>query len=92
MNNTNQNNHNNYSRLYLFGKVIDRARRKVPQNKPTTEVVTYLVQRNRDSKSFVDNYAATSYYEPGTEVSFPVSIKTYNWKHAESSHMFNIRK
>lgn len=42
-----QNNCNNYSGLYLFGKVIDRTRRHVPKDNSTTETVTYLVQSNR---------------------------------------------
>lgn len=94
MNKNNQSNRNNsnYSGLYLFGKVIDRTRRKVPKDNPTTEIVTYLVQSSRDSKFYVDDYAPNSYYELGAEVSFPVFIKAYNRKNGEASYMLNIQK
>lgn len=61
-----------YSGLYLFGQIIDRTRRHVPKDNPTTEIVTYTVQTERDSKFFVDDYAPDSYYYLGSAVCFPV--------------------
>lgn len=92
INKPNQNNHNDYSEPYLFGKAIERTRRKVPRDNPPTEIVTYLIQSNRDSEFYVDDYAPASYYELGAEVSFPVFIKAYNRKNGERSYMLNIQK
>jgi hypothetical protein len=82
----NPNNNHNYSGLYLFGKVIDRTRRHVPKDNPTTEIVTYLIQSNRDSKFDVDDFALDSYYDIGANVSLHVYIKTYKRKNGEPSY------
>lgn len=87
-----QNNCNNYSGLYLFGKVIDRTRHHVPKDNPTTEIVTYLIQSNRDSKFYVDDYASKSYYDIGADVSLNVFIKTYKRKNGEPSYTLNIQQ
>lgn len=87
-----QNNCNSYSGLYLFGKVIDRTRRHVPKDNPATEIVTYLIQSNRDSKFYVDNYAPKSYYDIGADVSLSVFIKTYKRKNGEPSYTLNIQQ
>jgi hypothetical protein len=87
-----QNNHNSYSGLYLFGRIIDRTRRHVPKDNPTTEIVTYLVQSNRDSKFYVDDYAPDSYYDIGADVSFNVYIKTYKRRNGEPSYTLNIQQ
>ena len=92
MNKSIQNNHNNYSGLYLFGKVIDRTKRHVPKDNPTTEIVTYLIQSNRDSKFYVDDYAPKSYYDIGADVSLNVFIKTYKRKNGEPSYTLNIQQ
>lgn len=42
MNKSDQNNQHDYSSLYLFGKVIDRTRRKVPRNNPTAETLSFM--------------------------------------------------
>ena len=50
-------NTNRISGLYVDGDVIDRTRRYVPKDNPTTEIVTYTIQDNNDRKFYVDNYA-----------------------------------
>jgi hypothetical protein len=92
MNKTIQSNRNNYSGLYLFGRVIDRTRRHVPKDNPTTEIVTYLIQSNQNSKFYVDDYAPASYYDIGADVSLNVYIKTYKRKNGEASYTLNIQQ
>jgi hypothetical protein len=88
----NQNHRSNYSGLYLFGRVIDRTRRHVPKDNPTTEIVTYLIQSNQNSKFYVDDYAPNSYYEIGDDISLNVYIKTYKRKNGEPSYTLNIQQ
>lgn len=81
-----------YSGLFLFGQVIDRTRRYVPKDTPTTEIVTYTVQTERDSKYFVDDYAPDSYYDVGSDVCFPVYIKTYKRRNGDPSYTLMIQQ
>jgi hypothetical protein len=83
---------NCYSGLYLFGKIIDRTRRRVPKDNLTTEIVTYLVQSNGDRKFYVDDYAPESYFDIGTQVSLNVYIKTYKRRNGEPSYTLNIQQ
>ncbi len=53
------------SGLYLGGSVIDRARRRVPKDNPTTGIVTYTLRDSNDRKFYVDGYAPDSYYDIG---------------------------
>ena len=78
--------------LYLTGTVIDRTRRMVPRNNPTTEIVTYMIQDGNNRKYFVDDYAPDSYHEIASSVSLPVYIKAYVRKNGEPSYTINIQK
>ena len=68
------------------------VKRHVPKDNPTTEIVTYLIQSNRDSKFYVDDYAPKSYYDIGADVSLSVFIKTYKRKNGEPSYTLNIQQ
>ena len=78
--------------LSLSGTVIDRTRRMVPHDNPTTEIVTYTVQDGFNRKYYVDDYAPNSYHELQTTICFPVYIKAYNRKNGEPSYTLNIQK
>lgn len=78
--------------LFLTGTVIDRTRRMVPRNNPTTEIVTYMIQDGNNRKYFVDDYAPDSYHEIASTVSLPVYIKAYVRKNGEPSYTINIQK
>ena len=78
--------------LALSGTVIDRTRRMVPHDNPTTEIVTYTIQDEFNRKFFVDDYAPTGYHEIDSNVSFPVYIKAYIRKNGEPSYTLNIQK
>lgn len=98
MNNNRQNiqtskvNHfQSYSGLYLFGTVVDRTRRLVPKDNPTTEIVTYTAQTNQNTKIFIDEYAPSSYYDIGADISVPVYVKTYERKNGEAAYTLMIQ-
>ena len=57
--NSSRNNNDTLSGLVLKGTIVDRMRRMVPKNNPTTEIVTYTVQDEHDRKYYVDDYAPT---------------------------------
>ena len=78
--------------LFLSGIVIDRTRRMVPRDNPTTEIVTYTVQGSDDRKFYVDDYAPEGYHDINSSVCFPVYIKTYIRKNGEASYTINIQK
>lgn len=78
--------------LSLSGAVVDRTRRMVPHDNPTTEIVTYTVQDSHNRKFYVDDYAPTAYHDLNTIVNFPVYIKTYLRKNGEPSYTLNIQK
>lgn len=80
------------SGLILKGIIVDRMRRMVPKNNPTTEIVTYTIQDEHDRKYYVDDYAPTDYYDLGSPVSLPVYIKAYNRKNGEPSYTLNVQK
>lgn len=44
-----------------------------------------MIQSNRDSKFYVDDYAPKSYYDIGADVSINVFIKAYKCKNVEPS-------
>ena len=77
--------------LTLSGTVVDRTRRHVPKDNPTTEIVTYTLG-NDERKFFVDDFAPSEYHELGTFVSFPVYIKPYIKKNNEASYNLCIQK
>ena len=78
--------------LFLSGIVIDRTRRMVPRDNPTTEIVTYTVQGGDDRRFYVDDYAPEGYHDINSNVCFPVYIKTYVRKNGEASYTINIQK
>ncbi len=78
--------------LTLSGTVIERTRRMVPHNNPTTEIVTYTVQDSFNRKYYVDDYAPTGYHSINENVTFPVYIKAYVRKNGEASYTLNIQK
>ncbi len=78
--------------LSLSGTVIDRTRRMVPHDNPTTEIVTYTIQDGYNRKFYVDDYAPDSYHDLNSSVCFPVYIKAYNRKNGEPSYTLNIQK
>ena len=78
--------------LFLSGIVIDRTRRMVPRDNPTTEIVTYTVQGGDDRKFYVDDYAPEGYHDINSNVCLPVYIKTYVRKNGEASYTINIQK
>ena len=89
---TSTTNSNSVHGLSLSGTVIDRTRRMVPHDNPTTEIVTYTIQDGYNRKFFVDDYAPTGYHEINSSVCFPVYIKAYNRKNGEPSYTLNIQK
>ena len=90
--NTRSNNNGVMNGLSLSGTVIDRTRRMVPRDNPTTEIVTYTVQDDFNRKFFVDDYAPNDYHDLQSTVCFPVYIKVYNRKNGEPSYTLNIQK
>lgn len=78
--------------LFLSGTVIDRTRRMVPHDNPTTEIVTYTIQDNCNRRFFVDDYAPDDYHEINTSICLPIYIKPYSRKNGEPSYTLNIQK
>ena len=71
---------------------MDRTRRRVPRDNPTTEIVTYLVQTDFDRKFYVDDYAPESYCDIGESIAFLVYVKAYKKKNGEAGYTLNIQK
>lgn len=86
------NNPNRISGLYLDGSVIERTRRHVSKDNPTTEIVTYTLKGNNDRKFSVDDYAPESYYDIGEQVCLPVYVKPYQKHNKELAHTLCIQK
>ena len=80
------------SGLSLSGSVVDRVRRMVPHNNPTTEIVTYTIQDHNNRKYFVDDYAPDGYHDIGDQVELPVFIKAYVRKKGDASYTINVQK
>ena len=78
--------------LSLTGTVIDRMRRMVPRDNPSTEIVTYTIQDDHNRKFFVDDYAPDNYHEIESNVCIPVYVKTYRKKNGEPSYTLNTLK
>ena len=87
----NQNNHEVFG-LTLSGTIVDRTRRHVPKDNPTTEIVTYTLSDNNSHKFYVDDFAPVSYHNLGDYVSFPVYVKPYIKKNKEASFNLCIQK
>ena len=78
--------------LSLSGTVIDRTRRMVPHDNPTTEIVTYTVQDSYSRKFYVDDYAPVGYHDVGSDICLPVYIKAYNRRNGDPSYTLNVQK
>ena len=78
--------------LSLTGIVVDRTRRMVPRDNPTTEIVTYTVQDGYNRKYYVDDYAPEDYHDINSTICCPVYVKAYNRKNGEPSYTLNIQK
>ena len=89
---SNHNSQNNMSGLFVAGTVIDRMRRHVPKNNPTTEIITYTIQDSENRKFYVDDYSPASYYDRDKYVCLPIYIKPYTKKNGEPSFNFNVQK
>ena len=78
--------------LTLSGKVIDRTRRMVPREAPTTLIVTYTIEDEMGNKYYVDEFAPNEFFELGMYISVPVYIKAYMKKNKEAAYSINIKK
>ena len=78
--------------LSISGTVIERTRRHVPKDNPTTEIVTYTLSDVNDRKYYVDDYVPSSYHEIGDSVSLPVYVKPYIKKNSEPAYNLCIQK
>ena len=78
--------------LYLSGNVVDRTRRHVPKDNPTTEIVTYTLSDSSERKFFVDDYAPERYHEIGEYVVLPVYVKPYLKKNSDVSYNLCVQK
>ena len=90
--NTKTTDQNSLYGLSVSGTVIDRTRRMVPQDNPTTEIVTYTIQDGFNRKHYVDDYAPSDYYDIDSCVYLPVYIKTYRKWNGDPSYTLNIQK
>ena len=78
--------------LSLCGTVIDRTRRMVPRDNPTTEIVTYTIQDDYSQKFYVDDYAPSEYHDLNAKVCIPIYVKAYNRKNGTPSYTLNVQK
>ena len=80
------------SGILLVGTVIQRSKRSIPEDNPTTEIVTYTITDDNDRHFFVDDYAPESYYDMNARVCIPIYIKPYKKKTGEASYSLNVLK
>ena len=78
--------------LSLSGIIVDRTRRMVPLDNPTTEIVTYTIQDESNHKYYVDDYSPSEYHDINANVCFPVYVKAYNRRNGTPSYTLNIQK
>ena len=78
--------------LILMGAVVDRTRRMVPRDNPTTLIVTYTLDDGMGRKYFVDDYAPTNYFDIGMYITVPVYVKVYMKRNKELGYTLNIQK
>ena len=78
------------SGLYLFGEVVDRSKRTIPQT--STEVVTYVIQDNSGRRYYVDEYSPQSYLERGETVEIPAYVKAFKKRNGEIGYSFNVQQ
>ena len=77
--------------LRLSGTVESRAKRFVPKENPTAEVVTYAVGDGTGKTYFLQDYSPKSYFDVGERIDVPVYIKPYQ-KNNVISYTINIQK
>ena len=92
MGNSNRDTSRGVQGLCLGGTVIDRTRRYVPKDNPTTEIVTYTIQDANNHKYFVDDYAPSSYLELDRYACLPVYVKPYKIKNGDPSFNLNVQR
>lgn len=78
--------------LVLCGTVIDRTRRMVPRDNPTTEIVTYTIQDDFNHKFYVDDYSPSEYHDLNAKVCLPIYVKAYSRKNGIPSYTLNVQK
>ena len=79
--------------LYAGGVVKERTRRYVPQDNPTTEIVTYtLLDDDSNHQLFIDDFKPNKYYDVGSYMLVPVYIKPYQKRNGSLSYTICIRK
>ena len=78
--------------IMLSGTIIERTRRHVPKDNPTTEIVTYTVSDGYERKYFVDDFSPSEYHSLGEYISVPVYIKPYMKKNNDLSYNLSIQK
>ena len=78
------------SGLYLFGEVIDRSKKTIPQT--STEVVTYEIQDKSGRRYYVDEYSPQNYLERGENVEIPVYVKAFKKRNGEIGYAFNVQQ
>ena len=78
--------------LSLSGTIVDRTKRMVPRDNPTTEIVTYTVQDDNNHRFYVDDFSPEGYHDLNSSVCFPVYIKPYRRKNGDLSYTLNIQK
>ena len=83
-----------FSGLYVFGEVVERTKRTIPNT--TTEVVTYTIQDNEGRRYYVDEYVQPAdqehCHECGTYVEIPVFVKTFRKRNGDIGYSFCVQQ
>lgn len=80
------------SGLIVSGQIIERTRRKVPFDNPTTEIVTYTISSDTNKRYYVDDFSPSSYYEIGSTAELSVYIKPFKKRNGDPSYTLCIQK
>ena len=82
-----------FSGLYLFGRVIDRTRRKIQsRNGSSMEIVTYTIQDLHGRRYFVDEYTPDQYREINEDVEIPVYVKVFRKNNGDIGYSFCVQQ
>ena len=76
--------------LHVGGIIIERTRRMVPLDNPTTEIITYTLEGKDHRKYYVDDYAPAHYFERGSYIDVPVYVKPYRKRNNDLSYTLCI--
>ena len=83
-----------FSGLFVFGEVVDRTKRTIPNT--STEVVTYTVQDNEGRRYYVDEYIQPNEqekcYDRGEYVEIPVFVKTFRKRNGDIGYSFCVQQ